>query len=83
MLEGMSRFADVARFGPFDPQELITASLACPFCLRGEDIAWGGTLEGHDPSVRCHCPGCGEAWRVYLAPDQALRVALISHAQAA
>jgi hypothetical protein len=78
----MSRFADVARFGPRDPSELVAASLACPFCLRSEDIVWEGALEGYDPSVWCRCPSCEQRWQVFLAPEQALRVGLMGVAQA-
>jgi DNA-directed RNA polymerase subunit M/transcription elongation factor TFIIS len=69
--------ADVARFRPGDPDELVTASLACPLCLRSERIDWQGALRGHDPSVYCRCPDCGQEWRVYLEPEQALRLGLM------
>ncbi len=68
---------DTARFRPTDPDALVNASLACPVCLRSEDVEWQGTLEGYDPSVRCVCPTCQARWRVYLAPEQALRVGLM------
>jgi hypothetical protein len=64
---------DTARFRPDDPDELVTASLACPICLRTDDVSWEAALEGYDPSVECRCPRCQERWRVYLVPDQALR----------
>ncbi len=64
---------DTARFRPDDPDELVTASLACPICLRSDDIIWEAALQGYDPSVECSCPRCQERWRVYLVPDQALR----------
>jgi len=70
-------FADTARFRPTDPDALVSASLACPVCLRSEDIEWDDSLEGYDPSVQCVCPSCQAQWRVYLAPDQALRVGLM------
>jgi hypothetical protein len=64
---------------------LVTASLACPVCLHSEDIRWDATLQGYDPSVQCQCPTCDERWRVYLTPDQALRLGLMAngHAHAA
>jgi hypothetical protein len=43
-----------------------------------EQVQWRAALEGHDPSVLCSCPGCGERWLVYLAPQQALRIGLLS-----
>ena len=78
MLNDMVELADVARFRPSDPDALVTASLACPLCLRSEQVRWDGALDGHDPSVRCSCPECGERWLVYLAPEQALRIGLLS-----
>jgi hypothetical protein len=74
----MVGLADVARFRPSDPDELVNASLACPLCLGSDQVRWEGALEGHDPSVRCSCPDCGEQWLVYLAPQQALRIGLLS-----
>jgi hypothetical protein len=74
--------ADIARFRPTDPDALVSASLACPVCLRSEDIEWEDSLEGYDPSVQCLCHTCQARWRVYLAPEQALRVGLMhEHAE--
>lgn len=73
--------ADVARFRPDDPDALVTAALACPLCLRAEGVRWRDSLEGYDPSVRCQCPSCQARWRVYLTPEQALRLGLM-HAHA-
>ncbi len=69
--------ADTARFRADDPDVLVTASLACPICLRGEDVRWAAALDGYDPFAECHCPSCEHSWRVYLAPDQALRLGLM------
>jgi hypothetical protein len=69
--------ADTARFRADDPDVLVTASLACPICLRSEDIEWEAALDGYDPSVECRCRSCEERWRVYLAPQQALRLGLM------
>ncbi len=74
----MALLADTARFRADDPDELVTASLACPLCLRSDHVGWEAALEGYDPSVECHCPDCEERWRVYLAPHQALRLGLLS-----
>ncbi len=74
--------ADTARFLPRDPDVLVEASLACPVCLHGEDIEWEAALEGYDPSVQCRCLTCDARWRVYLAPEQALRLGLM-HVHAA
>ncbi len=73
----MALLADVARFRADDPDALVTASLACPICLRSEQVQWEAALDGYDPSVQCRCPTCEERWRVYLAPQQALRLGLM------
>jgi hypothetical protein len=78
----MALLADVARFTPQDPDPVVRASLACPVCLRGEDVRSEDHLEGYDPFVLCQCPSCDTRWRVYLLPEQALRLGLM-HAHAA
>jgi hypothetical protein len=70
-------FADTARFRADDPDELVTASLACPICLGGEQVVWEAALDGYDPSVECWCPSCEQWWRVFLGPWQALRFGLM------
>ena len=77
----MSALADVARFSPRDPDVVVAASLACPLCLRGDEVRSEDSLEGYDPSVSCRCPTCDARWRVYLTPEQALRLGLM-HAHA-
>ena len=75
----MSSLADTARFRMDDPDELVLASLACPICLHSADVEWE-MLEGdgYDPSVKCLCGRCEEPWRVYMTPDQALRLGLMA-----
>jgi hypothetical protein len=73
--------ADTARFRPDDPDALVAASLACPVCLHGDGVRCDDTLDGYDPSVGCACAVCDTRWRVYLRPEQALRLALL-HAPA-
>jgi hypothetical protein len=73
----MLTLADTARFRTDDPDELVMASLACPICLRGDEVEWRAALDGYDPSVECLCPRCEEGWRVYLTPEQALRLGLM------
>jgi hypothetical protein len=70
--------ADTARFRADDPDVLVTASLACPLCLHGEDVEWHLLADGYDPSVQCLCRSCNERWRVYLAPQQELRIGLMA-----
>ena len=73
----MPMLADTARFRTDDPDALVRASLACPICLGSEQVEWAAALAGHDPSVECRCPYCQERWRVFLAPQQALRFGLM------
>jgi DNA-directed RNA polymerase subunit M/transcription elongation factor TFIIS len=70
--------SDTARFRADDPDELVLASLACPLCLRTEEVLWEASFDGdYDPSVECTCPHCDERWRVYLMPEQELRLGLM------
>jgi len=77
----MGELTDTARFRANDPDALVVASLACPVCLRSDSVDWDGNLDGYDPSVECTCTCCEEEWRVYLTPQQALRLGLM-HARA-
>jgi hypothetical protein len=75
----IDRLTDTARFRAEDADELVTASLACPICLRSGIVAWElDADDGYDPSVRCGCPRCEQSWRVYLTPQQVLRLGLMS-----
>jgi hypothetical protein len=69
--------ADTARFRSDDPDALVSASLACPVCLRSDAVERRPALDGYDPSVECGCPRCDIRWRVYLEPLQALRFSLL------
>ena len=73
----MPTLSDTARFRPTDPDVVVSASLACPVCLHLDSVEFSAVLAGHDPSVECRCSRCQLDWRVYLAPDQALRLALM------
>ena len=73
----VAMLADTARFRIDDPDALVRASLACPMCLRSDDLELHAALDGYDPSVQGRCPRCEESWRVYLEPQQALRLALM------
>lgn len=73
----MALLADTARFRSNDPDALVSASLACPVCLRIDRVERRPALEGYDPSVECECPRCEVRWRVYLQPLQALRFSLM------
>lgn len=69
---------DIARFRADDPDELVAASLACPWCLGSEEVSWEASLDGWDPLVECRCDACEKSWRVYVAPHQALRIGLLA-----
>lgn len=73
----MGLLADTARFRSDDPDVLVSASLACPLCLRSDGVERQRALAGYDPSVECCCPRCDVRWRVYLQPHQALRFSLM------
>jgi hypothetical protein len=73
----MEALCDVAHFRADDPDELVLASLACPICLRGDSVSWDASIDGYDPSAECSCERCEEHWRVYLTPEQALRIGFL------
>jgi hypothetical protein len=73
----IATLTDIARFRSDDPDALVTAAFACPLCLHTETVHWHGSLEGYDPSVQCLCESCQARWRVYVAPEQALRLGLM------
>jgi hypothetical protein len=71
----MSTTAEVARFRPDDPDQLVQASFACAFCLCQPAVA----TVAHGPdgaAVDCRCHACEQAWTVVLSPEQSLRVQL-------
>jgi hypothetical protein len=76
----MALRADTARFRADDPDALVSASLACPLCLHDRGVEWQLEADGYDPSVQCHCPRCDELWRVYVTPQQSLRLGLMATA---
>ncbi|HEY3776369.1 MAG TPA: hypothetical protein VGL69_25465 [Solirubrobacteraceae bacterium] len=78
----LAPLADVARFTAQDPDAVVAASFACPICLHGEEVDSEVALDdGYDPSVACECLECDVRWRVYLTPEQALRLGLmLAHA---
>jgi hypothetical protein len=76
ILRAVITLTDTARFRVDDPDPLVAASLACPICLHSDEVQWEAALDGYDPSVECCCQRCERRWRVYLAPQQALRWAV-------
>jgi hypothetical protein len=69
-------FEDLARFGPHDPDGVVAASLACPFCLhRPTECAVDATEIL--PYAECWCEECGVPWIVHLDELQAFRLCLL------
>lgn len=65
----------VATYRADDPAELVAASLACPWCLAAA-VDYELRAEEFDASAECRCRACDHSWRLFLAPEQALRLAL-------
>lgn len=66
---------EVARFFPDDPDPLVQASFACPYCLHQPTEA---TIEeGTEGAVvDCRCAPCDHGFAVALTGEQTLRVLL-------
>ena len=75
ILRTMTATCEAATFLPADPGCLVEASLACSVCLSSR-IDSTLVLDGYDPSVECACRECGHVRRVFLTPEQALRLSL-------
>lgn len=67
---------DVARFGACDPEPLVAASFACPYCLHHSPVVDLTALGGQVASAGCTCESCGAHWVLSLSGDQALRLNL-------
>jgi len=66
---------DVARFLSIDPDALVWASFACPYCLDyPEQLALIG--DTHSRAVACVCGACEQHYSVGLSEAQTLRLAL-------
>jgi hypothetical protein len=66
---------EMARFFPDDPDPLVQASFACPYCLHQPTEA---TIDqGPDGAVvDCRCAPCTHDYALALSAEQALRVLL-------
>ena len=62
---------DLARFAPADPEPIVAAAFACPYCLGAPTL---GVLV--EDAVHCACGPCEAEWDVALDDDQALRMQL-------
>jgi hypothetical protein len=67
----------VASFRLDDPDALVRASLSCPSCLHAA-ATWrvAGAYPGEDEAV-CRCSNCRESYRVFLMPEQVVRLSLV------
>ncbi len=66
---------ELATFKLDDPDVVVRAALACPYCLSSDQ---GFALrEAPDEfSLRCSCRTCGRRRRVEMTDEQALRIAI-------
>jgi hypothetical protein len=67
------RLSDRARFRPDDPEPLVEASFACPYCLTCSRIGTMRVWDG-EPRVFCRCPTCKARWSVSLTAGQQRRL---------
>jgi len=73
---------DVARSRAEDPDALGRVPNLPDLPVQRRDLLGGG-VGGLRSVGECVCSACEERWRVYLAPEQALRFGLMDHANAA
>ena len=68
--------ADLARFAADDPDALVHAAFACPYCLREPEEITLNLEEPFGSAALCRCRDCHHGWAVTLNFGQALRLAL-------
>lgn len=69
------RRMELATFKLDDPDVLVRAALACPYCLSSDQRFV--LREAPDEfSLRCSCRSCGHQRRVEITDEQALRLAI-------
>jgi len=66
---------EMARFFPDDPDALVQASFACPYCLHQPTEA---TIDesGDGAVVDCACLPCAHDYAIALTAEQSLRLLL-------
>jgi hypothetical protein len=64
---------DRARFRPDDPEPLVEASFACPFCLARSRLGAMRIWDG-EPRVFCRCATCNARWSVSVTEAQRRRL---------
>ena len=67
---------DAARFQVQDVDALVTASFACPYCLRTPSTALFNLEEPGGSAVLCGCEDCRRSWVVAVNVGQAMRLAI-------
>jgi hypothetical protein len=72
---------DSARFLGDDPEALIGASFACPYCLNNPSTARVSLDEASGSAAVCRCEACASDWVVSLNLWQSLRLALAPPAE--
>lgn len=66
---------ELATFKPDDPDVVVRAALACPYCLSSDQrLVLRETPD--EFSLRCACRTCGHRRRVEMTDEQALRMAI-------
>lgn len=66
---------ELATFKLDDPDVLVRAALACPYCLSS-DLRFVLREAPDEWSLRCSCCACGHQRRVEVTDEQALRIAI-------
>jgi hypothetical protein len=75
----MAPHDETAAFRAGDQDCLVAASLACSMCLSGH-VEWHlSVTDDYESHVDCVCSACGHSRTVFLAQEQALRLALHEH----
>jgi hypothetical protein len=67
---------DAARFSVDDTDALVTASFACPYCLRTPSTAVFNYEEPNGSAVLCRCDECHANWVIAVNVGQAMRLAI-------
>jgi hypothetical protein len=67
---------DSARFFVDDPDPVVVASFACPYCLQTPADTLFNLEEPNGSAVLCHCEVCSTRWVVAVNPGQAMRLAI-------
>jgi hypothetical protein len=65
--------SDRARFRIDDPDSLVAASFACPYCLIGVEHSTMRVWDD-EPRVFCRCTRCNARWSVAITAAQWTRL---------